>query len=528
MSLFGKQSADLQIFRSFGKTPAEQLWLVLLSLAGVLIHLLFYSNLGFHRDELLYLSLGEHPDFGYFSVPPLIGILALIVVKIFGYSLFAVKLVPALAGGAMVYLAALTAKELQGSLFSQLLAGTGLICSILFLRTFSLFQPVFLDVFFWTVSFYLLVRYINTNHRTSLFYLGVAIGFGLLNKYNILFLVLAFLVVLPFTRYRKLFISKELYVAVFIAFLMVLPNLIWQIMHQLPVLDHMNELRDSQLSGMSSATFLKDQLLMIFPATLLALPGVCCLLFSGQLEKFRLIGYTMLVVLVLYLLLQGKSYYSAGIYPVMIAAGAVCCERYLRSNVLRWLFILLLLLLTGAMLPMGVSSKPPDKMVAYFDKVAKMTGSDAVRRFEDNKYHSLPQDYADMLGWEELTSVTNKAWLEVKQKEQCLIYAENYGQAGAITILGKQYNLPEAISFSDNFRYWIPREFDHEITTLIYLNDEPGEDIRQLFGNIREVGSVTDPLAREYGTKVFLCTQPQSSFNRFWDGKMQALLQEKN
>jgi hypothetical protein len=88
--------------------------------------------------------------------------------------------------------------------------------------------------------------------------------------------------------------------------------------------------------------------------------------------------------------------------------------------------------------------------------------------------------------------------------------------------------LPEAISFSDNFRYWIPRKLDHEITSLIYLNDEPGEDIRQLFGNIREIGSITDPLAREYGTKVFLCTQPQSSFNRFWDGKIQTLLQEKN
>lgn len=497
--------------------------MVLLSLAGVLIHLLFYNNLEFHRDELLYLSLGEHPDAGYFSVPPFIGILAMIVVEIFGYSLFAVKIVPALAGGAMVYLAALTAKELQGSLFAQILAGVGLICSILFLRTFSLFQPVFLDVLFWTISFYWLVRYINTKNRNFLFYFGAAIGFGLLNKYNILFLVMSLLIVLPFTTYRRLFVSKELFIAVCLTFLMVLPNLIWQITHQLPVLEHMNELRDSQLSGMSSATFLTDQLLMVFPATLLVLPGMFCLLFSIRFEKFRLIGYSMLIVLIFYLLLQGKSYYSAGIYPVLIAAGAVFYEKFLRSDGVRWLFILLLLLLTGSLMPMGIASRSPEKMVAYFDKMARITKSDAVRRFEDNKYHRLPQDYADMLGWNELVDLTHKAWLQVEKKENCLIYAENYGQAGAITIIGKRYDLPEAISFSDNFRYWIPRKFESDITALIYINDEPGEDIKQLFGIIREIGSITNPFAREFGTKVFLCTNPRSSFNHFWHERIQSL-----
>jgi hypothetical protein len=155
--------------------------------------------------------------------------------------------------------------------------------------------------------------------------------------------------------------------------------------------------------------------------------------------------------------------------------------------------------------------------------MARVTKNDAVRRYENNRYNPLPQDYADMLGWDELAAATHNAWLQVEHKDQCIIYAENYGQAGAVTILGKKYNLPEAISFSDNYRYWIPETFGSEITELIYINDEPGKDIKMLFENIREIGGVENPLAREFGTKVYLCTKPKSSFNMFWKTTVQNL-----
>ena len=501
-------------FQSKTGSRRDDLFILLVSLSGVLIHLLYYKTLGFHRDELLYLSLGEHPDFGYFSVPPLIGFLSLIVTKLFGYSLFAVKILPALTGGVMVYLAALTAREMKGGLFAQILAAGGLICSILFLRAFSLFQPVFLDIFFWTLSYYLIIRYINSRNYKYLYFLAIAIGLGFLNKYNILFLVTALFCVLPFTRFRKLFVAKELYICLLLAFVIALPNVIWQVFHQMPVLNHIDQLRHSQLERMSAATFLSEQLLMIFPATLIALPGLFYLLISKQVKKIRIIGFSGVMVLILYLLLQGKSYYSAGIYPLLISAGAVFYEKYLRSNTMRMLLVAILLLLTWLLFPMGIGSKSPENLVAYFDKVAKITKSDAIRRYENNMYHPLPQDYADMLGWDELAAITHKAWLLVDRKEQCIIYAENYGQAGAITILGKKYDLPEAISFSDNFRYWIPKTFNSEITELIYINDEPGNDIGKLFENIQVIGSVSNPLAREFGTKVYLCTKPKSSFNQ--------------
>ena len=496
----------------------------MLAMAGVMIHLLLFRELGFHRDELLFFSLGQHPDFGYFSVPPMIGFLAFVLSKLFGYSLFAAKIVPALLCGVMVWLCAEMAGELGGSFFARFLAAIGFLSSILFLRAFSLFQPVFLDIFFWTAALYFLLRYINTEHRKYLILFGVSVGFGLLNKYNILFLVMAVLVVLPFTRYRKLFRAREFYLAVFVSFIILLPNLIWQLRHGMPVLEHMVELKRTQLNQMGTATFLSEQLLMVFPATLLALPGLIYLLFGSIMQKFKWIGHALLVILLLYLLLHGKSYYSAGIYPLLICSGAVFIERSLSRGFWRAAIVAFLLLFAWMMLPMGIPCKSPEQLVSYFDKVARITHDDAIRRYENNEYRQLPQDYADMLGWEELTVLTNSAWQTVEHKDQCIIFGDNYGEAGAITILGKKYNLPEAISFNDNFRYWVPRTFDKEIIELIYINHELGKDVRLLFRDIVEVGHISNPLAREYGTRVYLCKNPTQSFNKFWKERVASQL----
>jgi hypothetical protein len=128
----------------------------------------------------------------------------------------------------------------------------------------------------------------------------------------------------------------------------------------------------------------------------------------------------------------------------------------------------------------------------------------------------LPQDYADMLGWEELTSLADKAYRMVQDKKSSFIYCENYGQAGAITVIGKKYGLPEADCFNESFRYRIPRKFNPDITTLVYINDEPGKDVRDFFKKITKIGSISNPDAREYGTGVYLCEEPVGSFNQFW------------
>ena len=500
--------------------------ILFLSLVSIIYQLYFYNTLGFHRDELLYFSLGEHLDFGYQSVPPLIGLLAFVSAKIFGYTLFAAKVFPAVAGGFIVYLSASIAREMNGKTYAQMLAALGLAGSILFLRAFSLFQPVCFDILSWTLSFYLIIKYINTEKDKFIYWLGVTLGVALLNKYNIIFLILPLLIVLPGTRFRNLFARRSVYIAVLIAFVIVLPNLIWQIVNHFPVISHMSELRRTQLENVSAREFFSEQFLMIFPATILAAPGLLYLFLSMKMRKYLLPALMAVLVIILYLLFHGKGYYAAGIYPFLIAAGGVFFEKVLKRYYLRIPLVFVLLFLSWSVLPIGKPIYSPEKLVRYFDHVQAVTGDDSSRRFEDNTYHQLPQDYADMLGWDELAQITNRAWQQVQDKNSCMIYCENYGEAGAIAILGKKYKLPEPLSFNDAFGYWLPRSFNTEIKTLIYINGEPGDDIKNLFADIQEIGRISNPLAREFGCGVYLCRNPRTSFNVFWEERVKEVSAE--
>lgn len=494
----------------------DRIILLAISLISVVFQLCFYGLFEFHRDELLYFSLGQHLAFGYHSVPPFIGFLAFVSTTLFGYTLFAAKLFPAIAGGIIIYLGGIIAKELKGGLYAQTLAAISMLVSLLFIRTFGLFQPVVFDILFWTLAIYLFIRYMNSNQPKYILLFGVTIGIGFLNKYNILFLVISLFAAVFFTKHRKIYTLKYLYIAALIAFALALPNIIWQITHSFPVVSHMTELRDSQLVNMNPATFLIEQLLMVIPSTIIAIPAIFFLMLSKHMKDYRVLGYYVVAVLVIFLFLDGKSYYTAGVYPLLVASGAVVFEKLLKRIYSRIILITILLVLGYIHLPMGKPIYKPENLVAYFDKVKEVTGNDAVRRDENNNYNKLPQDYADMLGWEELTGITNNAWQLVQNKKSAVIYAENYGQAGAICVIGKRYNLPNALSFSDNFRFWLPKSFSTEITELVYINDEVGEDVQELFSDIQVVGKITNPLAREYGTTVYLCTKPTKSFNKFW------------
>jgi hypothetical protein len=223
------------------------------------------------------------------------------------------------------------------------------------------------------------------------------------------------------------------------------------------------------------------------------------------------------------MLLKGKSYYTLGIFPLLIISGAVSYGHWSKKTWLRVLFPIILVLLTIPVITFGIPVYNQAGLVKYFKVLEDKYGIDAGRRFEDGSIHSLPQDYADMLGWEELTDITYKAYQMIGDKKESFIYCENYGQAGAITIIGKRYGLPEAVSFNESFRYWIPEKFDPDITSFIYINDELGEDIQRLFGKITLIGKISNPDAREYGTAVYLCENPVISFNQFWFDRLKRL-----
>ena len=495
-----------------------------IAVLNIWFHLAFSANLGYHRDELLYFSLGQHPAAGYETVPPLIGLSAWIIQSLFGYSVYAVRLIPALFSGIMIFIVAAIARELGGSRYAEFLSAAGLTISIFFMRSFSLFQPVFIEIFLWTLCIYFLIRYINTKKNSLLIIFGLTSGIALLNKYLVILLFAGLLIIIPFTSYRFIFRNRIFWYGVILGFIVFSPNFFWQVSKGFPVFNHMSELYETQLVHMDVSLFLSEQIIMPFAGTVFTVAGLVNLLFSKHAEKFRFLGFLSLFIIIGLMVLKGKSYYTLGIFPVLIAAGAVSYDRWIKNRLLRILIPLALIVVTIPVIPIGIPVFKSDRLIAYFDKLDRKYGIDLGRRFEDGSVHSLPQDYADMLGWNELTAIVADTYNGIKDKRSCFIYCENYGQAGAITIIGKKYGLPEAVSFHESFKYWYPKSFDPDIISLIYINnDQPGEDVMTLFNKVTKRGSITNPDAREYGTSVYLFEEPVASFNSFWIKRTESL-----
>jgi len=494
--------------------------IIFMALFSVAIHLLVANNLEYNRDEMLYFTLGQHPAFGYETVPPMIGWIAWLMEHTFGYSLFAVRLIPALLSGVMVILVAAIAGELGGNSYARVLAGIGFLISGFGLRTFSLFMPVFIDVVFWTIIFYLMIRHVNTNSGKTLILLGIVAGLSLLNKYLIGLLFLSLLIIIPFTENSKIFRDKNFWFGLAGGILVFLPNLIWQFANRLPVIIHMAELQRTQLTHVDKISFLTDQIIMPSFASFLTISGIIYLMSNKDARRYRFLGIVTILVVVIIMFLRGKGYYTIGIFPFLIAAGSVSYEKWLSKKWIRIAFPVMLVLLTIPMLPMGLPIYKTQGLITYFKIVETKYGIVIGRKFEDQSIHSLPQDYADMLGWEELTQVTNKAYQQIEDKKAAFIYGENYGQASAINIIGKKYGLPNPVSFSESFQYWVPKQFDPDITSMVYINGRLGEDVKALFRKITRVGSITNPDSREYGTAVYLCQDPVQSFNEFWTARL--------
>lgn len=493
---------------------------LLIAALSLLIHLFTYDILGFHRDELLYLALGRHIAAGFWSNPPLIGLISLLSQLLPGDPLLTTRILPAIAGSVLVVVVGLITRELGGGIYAQVFACLSIALSLLVLRGFSMLQPVPFDILFWTLILYWLLRYINTGKPGFLILMGIGLGLGIMNKYMVLFLALGMMVALTLTPHRKLWTNKYTWYAALIALILLIPNLVWQYNHGFPVINHMTELRDTQLVHVKRVNILIDQLLMFTFSSLVWLTGLFFLLFSPRAKSFRLFGFVYLVVMLMFVILRGKSYYTAGLYPFLFAAGGVGWEYILKNVKLKVIGLLLVLLLSSLIVPMGIPVMSADRLAALYARIPSNLGGEALLRWEDGEMHPLPQDFADMLGWDELANIVIRASDTIADKNRIVIYAENYGQAGAIEHFGQQHGLPDVVSFSDNYLLWISDSLLTVGDLLFYINDELGEDVDSLFAQCDSIGSVTDKYAREYGTTVYLCRSPKYNFNKYWTDRV--------
>jgi hypothetical protein len=492
------------------------LWLIA---AKFLAHLTtaIFTPYEFHRDELLYFSMGTHLRLFGMDFPPFIALLSEAVRNTVGVSVLSYRITPALFGCGVMLLAVLIARELGGGQRAQVLTAIAVLFNPLFLRTASLFQPVVFDQLWWLLGFWALLRLVNTNNDRWWIALGFAGGLGLLSKFSILFFGLAMLIGLLLSSRRKAFLGPWPWVALGIALLVGSPSIVGQIRLGIPVLEQMSGLQEGQLNRITLGEHLFEQAIW-GPQIVLALAGLVALLMSDRLRRYRLVGRIALAGLVLFAALKGKSYYTGPIHPVLYGAGAVWLESLARPRLrtfLGWGLGLAILAWGVFVLPFGLPIVPPEPMARY----AAMTGITAGTKTNWGEQLELPQDYADMLGWREKAEAVATVFSALPPGERpgTLLYAANYGQAGTLDLYGRELGLPPVVSLAGSWLFFGPG--DRPGNPVVLLGVEPEEIVTLDCGSIELADRVTNTwgVPEDRDVPITVCHDPSITMQRMWE-----------
>ncbi|SFN12331.1 Dolichyl-phosphate-mannose-protein mannosyltransferase [Chryseobacterium oleae] len=454
-----------------------------------------------HRDEYLHLDQGNHLAWGYLSVPPVNSWLAWLV-KIAGGSVFWVKFFPALFGALTIVVVWKIIEELHGNLYAQILASTGILLSVL-LRINMLFQPTSLEVLLWTLIYYTLIKYFNSEKVKWLYIAAVIFGIGFLNKYNIAFSVLGMIPAVLLTKQRKIFLQPHLYIAGLLALLIMLPNLLWQYSNGFPVIHHMKELTERQLVHVDRFDFFKSQILFFIGSFLVIIAGWYALLFYKPFEKFRSFFWMYVLTIALFVFFKAKDYYAVGLYPVFIGFGAVFLAPVFENGWKKFLkpvFIVIPVLLFLPLYQIAFPNKSPEYIISHPEPYKKM----GLLRWEDGDDHPLPQDFADMQGWKELAEKVDKEYSILSKSGNTLVLCDNYGQAGAINYYSKK-NI-KAVSFNADYINWfdLSKKYVNLIRVKEFSKDEDElKETGPYFNTGKAADSIVNKFAREKGTTVF-------------------------
>lgn len=477
-----------------------------LCLFKLAIHWFGNQNYGFHRDELLHLAASEHLDWGFMEFPPLIAFIGKLSYWLFDYSLIGVRLFPTLAGVAILILCCLMAKELGGKHWAVLLAGLCILAFVSFYRNHTLFQPVAFNQFFWTLGFFVLIKYLKTGRLTWLMFLGVVGGLGLMNKYLMLIWGLGVAIGLLFYDKGRLYKSWRLYGAGLIALLIFLPNILWQYQHGWPELLHLAELQSEQLNGQNPFSFGLSQLESLFTFGVAAI-GVFTLFKDNRLNQYRTVGIAVVVIFLTLWILQAKAYYFFGAYPVLFAAGAVKIEKWLKRTKPAWNYAAagLIFLPSLYFIPEATPILPIEQHVKY-------QGLE-----EKNGRVELTSDYADMFGWKEQVQLVDSVYksLPPNVRKQTVLWAENYGEAGALQILGDKYGLPDPISRHGSF--WLWGYGNPNAQVWISIGNEK-ESVEHVFEEVELVKKIYHKYAigEENGIPLYICRKPKVNIAKWW------------
>ncbi len=514
----------------FASGPALVLYI---AAAKFLLHVLTATRYGIFRDEMYYLACSRHLAWGYVDHPPFTPFIGWIGRHLFGDSPLAVRLLPALAGAALVWLTGKLARDMGGGRFAQALAALAVVVVPIYLVMHSwLTDNVFEDLI-WMGCIWFALRAINSGDARYWFWFGALAGVGFENKYSIAFLLLGLLVGVLLTPERGWLKSGYLWLGVLACVLISLPNLLWEVRNNFPFLELIRNIRMSTRDVVRGPlAFILDQALIMNPLLFPLWVGGLVWFFAGRRtgrnaatevgsspasedKSYRLFGWTFIVVLASFIVLKGKNYYVTPVYPMMFAAGAIGLERITSARRAaiwgRNAYAALVIVVGVIFLPLSVPVLSPEAFLRYEDKLGMKPPE-----FEHQNNGPLPQWFADEFGWEEMVEKVARVYFSLPPEERArtAIFSNGWGEAAAVDYYGAKYGLPPAISKHNNYWIWGPRDYTGE--SMIILRSD-GRDEPELFASVQDMGAVSHPYSRrDEWFHILLCRGLKVDLRMAW------------
>ena len=416
---------------------AELAILFAIAAAQVLLHLLTNGRYGFHRDELQFLYDARHLDWGFVAYPPFTPLVEHVGLALFGLSMVGLRLFSVLAQAVAIVVTGLMARELGGGRLAQSATALTVALSPLPLFNGTEFQYTSFDFLWWVLIAYFTVRLLTTEDPRWWLAIGAVVGLGLETKYAIVFFIAGILGGVMLSSARRFLRSGWFWAGIALALALFLPNFVWLVRHDFTSYQFLQHIHARDVGEGRANGFFADQIRICIntAAAPLALAG---LVFFLRSRRYRMLAWMYLIPVTLFFVGKGRGYYTAGAYPMLLAMGAAGCERWLAG------------------LPRLVRRAIP---AAYFAGLAlcgayivavvvPLASSGPMRDFALQRNGDLREEF----GWDELVRTVSsiRDSLPPDQQAHLGITVGNYGEAGAIEILGQAYRLPPPISTTNS------------------------------------------------------------------------------
>ena len=482
-------------------------WAVLLGIAAVvtLLHLATNGRYGFHRDESQFLSDARHLDWGFVAYPPLTPFLERIGLELFGLSLVGLRLFSVIAQATAIIVTGLMARELGGGRLAQGTAALAVALSPLPLFEGTEFQYSSFDYLWWVLIAYFTIRLLRTENPRYWLAIGAFVGLGLLTKYSIVFFIAGILGGVVLSRARRFLASGWFWAGVAAALLVCLPNFLWQVRHGFISYHflqhiHVRDVGEGRANGFLTGQFLVCVNLFAAP---LWIAGLIALL---RERRYRLLAWMYLIPLTLFFLAKGRDYYLAAAYPMLLAMGAAVGERWLAS-----------------LPPMGRRTVE----AAFFSgllvfggyicsRVLPLAASGPLEKFALDRNGDLREEF----GWNELVQTVAgiRDSLPPEQQASLGVVVGNYGEQGAIEMLGPAYHLPAPISLTNSA--WLRGYPEPPPSTLIVVG-VTDDWVEKIFTGCRLAGHNGNREGvrneeSQYHPDIFVCGSPRLPWPEFW------------